>query len=261
MYKVKDYYNFIDTWAPFNHIEEGDNVGLLCGDMQCAVTGVMIALDVTLEVIKEAKQKGANLIISHHPIIFGGIYEITLGTATGTICYALAQNSMNVICAHTNLDAAKGGVNDVLAEAIGLSDVVGIEDNMLMRVGELPQAMDINAFAQHVKESIGTTFIRISGKKPEMIKKVALIGGSGGTDIMQAKNAGADIFLVGDGKHHEGLAAKTMDFCMMEAGHYETEVIILEKVHSYLQTCTNEVQSINGIHVTCTHTNPFEVVC
>lgn len=121
MLKVKDYYNFIDAWAPFDLAQDYDNVGLLLGNMEYDVSGVLIALDVTCDVINEAKSLGANLIIAHHPIIFSGIYDVTCNTATGKICYLLAQNLMSVICAHTNLDAAEGGVADCLADALDLS--------------------------------------------------------------------------------------------------------------------------------------------
>lgn len=260
MIKVKDYYNFIDTWAPFDSADDYDNVGLLCGDMECDVLGVIIALDITPEVINEAKDKGANLIISHHPIIFGGIDSVTLSSGSGSVCYALAQNSMNAICAHTNLDAADGGVNDTLAEVLELKNIEFVEENTMMRVGELSAAMEVLEFAQHVKNKLGAERVRVCGIQPDKIKKVALLGGSGGSYLMQAKNTGADIFLVGDAKQNEGIEAQTMNFCMMDAGHYETEVLVLKKVHSYLQKCTNEVQSINGIHITCVHTGPFEVL-
>lgn len=261
MLKVRDFYDFIDKWAPYETAEEYDNVGLLVGNMEDEVEGVLLALDITPEVILEAKEKGANLIISHHPIIFGGINDVTFGSASSMICYMLAQNSMSAICAHTNLDAAEGGVNDCLAEAIGMINVKGVDSNTMMRVGDMPQPIDMKEFALHVKQSIDAGRIRVAGKVSDKVSKVAVLGGGAGQYHMEAQKTGADVYLTGESKHHEGLAVATMNFCMMDAGHYETEVLVLKKMHTYLQKCVNEVQSISTITITCVRTGPFEVLC
>ena len=261
MLKVKDYYNLMDEYAPFDTALSHDNTGLLVGNMQDDVNGILLALDITYEVIMEAKAKGANLIISHHPIIYGGLDCITTSTAAGRICHALIKNSMSAICAHTNLDIAKGGVSDCFAEAIGLLDIKGVNDNAMLRVGELRAAMDVNEFALHVKENVGAERVRVSGRLHDKISKVAVLGGSGGEFFMDAFKTGADIFVVGSAKQHEGLAVDTMNFCMMDAGHYETEVLVLKRVHSYLQNCIDDVQSISTIRITSVRTGPFSVIC
>jgi dinuclear metal center YbgI/SA1388 family protein len=261
MLKVRDYYEFMDKWAPFEEAESYDNVGLLVGNMDDDVIGVLLTLDITPDVILEAKEKGANLIIAHHPIIFGGTNDISFNSASGMICYMLAQNSMSAICAHTNLDAAESGVSDTLAEAIGLINIKGVNSNTMMRVGDMPEAMTTKEFALHVKKCIDAGRVQVAGKVPDKIRKVAVLGGGAGQYYMEAKKTGADIFLTGASKHHEGLAVATMNFCMMDAGHYETEVPILKIMHAYLQKCINEVQSISTISMTCVRTGPFEVLC
>ena len=260
MLKVKDYYNLMNNWAPFDTEVEYDNVGMLVGNMEDEVTGVIIALDITKEVIEEAKEEGANLIISHHPIIFRGLNEVSFSTASGMLSYELARNSMNAICAHTNLDIAQGGVSDCMAEILELKKVECCQENVFLRMGELEKEMDIQEFASLVKEKMSADCIQIAGIPPKSIKKVAVAGGSACSEYIYAKNMGADILLSGEAKHSEGLAVQTIGFCIMKAGHYHTEATVLPKILSYLQKCTSGVQSIGRIRITCAKTSPFKVM-
>ena len=114
MATIKDIYNFIDSFAPFNTQEEWDNSGLLVGDKNAKVTKILFALDVTSDVIEQAKNVGANLIITHHPVIFKAISNVL----SDSLMYKLISNNISIICAHTNYDKAVDGVNDILCKAV-----------------------------------------------------------------------------------------------------------------------------------------------
>ena len=149
MSKVIDFYNFIDTIAPFNTQEDWDNSGFLVGDGNAEVKKVILALDVTEDVLKEAENKGANLIITHHPVIFGSLKEFH----PSSLAFVAAQKNIAVISAHTCLDIADGGVNDCLAGALELSDIGKCGDELgLLRIGNLKEKMTCLEFVKYVSD-------------------------------------------------------------------------------------------------------------
>ena len=135
--KVKEILNLMNDWAPHETAEEFDNVGLLVGAGRADVTGILIALDATVEVIAEAKEAGANLIVTHHPVIFDPITGITPETSQGRTVRMLVKEEISVICAHTNLDSTEGGVSDALAQALELKNIKKVPECAYMRLGSL----------------------------------------------------------------------------------------------------------------------------
>ena len=123
MLKVKDVYGWVDEIAPFDKAESWDNVGLLCGSMENEVQAIFCALELNDEVLDAALEKGCSLIVTHHPILFGGRKNLCEDTAEGRLLCRLVRAHMNLIAAHTNYDVAAGGVNDCLAEVLGLTNV------------------------------------------------------------------------------------------------------------------------------------------
>ncbi len=205
----------IEAMAPLNTAEEWDNPGLLIGNAEDAVSRVLVALDITPGAAETAIAMGADLIITHHPVIFSPLKALD----SRSLPYRLAAAGIAVISAHTNLDKAPGGVNDVLAEALMLTDVRMLSDGMC-RIGRLPEVMTDKAFAKAAAETLNTAVrVNATGKK---ILTVAVCGGSGG-DFIPAVAPVADAFVTGEVRHHEWLAANELGLTVIEAGHYATE--------------------------------------
>jgi dinuclear metal center YbgI/SA1388 family protein len=195
----------------------------ICPDKNNEVKKVLCSLDVTNDVIDYAIEGGFDVIVAHHPMLFNGIKEVSELRPDGERTVKCVRNNIAVMTFHTRLDAVEGGVNDTLASLVGLENVyVGEGCDGIMRVGELPDEMDALEFAHKVKEALGApvvTLSRHSGK----VKKVGLVGGSGGSGLVPAKACGADTFLTGDLKYHEIIAPHDSGMNLVVAGHSFTE--------------------------------------
>ncbi|MDL2232790.1 Nif3-like dinuclear metal center hexameric protein [Ruminococcaceae bacterium OttesenSCG-928-L11] len=230
MITVEAYMKAMQTIAPFELAEPWDNPGLLIGGGDREVCGVVVALDATSAVIDEAVEQGANLIVTHHPVIFSPLKSI----GADSIPWKLVQAGISVISAHTNLDIAEGGVNDALAEQLGLTNVRPMNESGLGRVGELPAPMESAAFAALVKERLQAPAVRYHAIG-DKVKTVALCGGSGGDYLADAIQSGAQAYLTGECKHHIWLEAAEAGILLAEAGHYHTEAVIVEPLAKRLR--------------------------
>ena len=221
---VKDIFDFLNERAPFDTCEEWDNVGLLVGSGRLPATRVLVALDATDGALEAAKAIGADLIVTHHPVIFNAMKRLD----ADSFPYRLAAAGISAISAHTNLDKAMGGVNDVLAARLGLNDVEIAADG-ITRIGTLPEEMSADAFAAHVAGALGMP-VRAAGNKP--VKKVAVCGGGGGGFIAACFGL-ADCFVTGEVKHHEWLYAAG-HINVIDGGHYSTEVPVVDTLCRWL---------------------------
>ena len=227
---VSDIFKCIDEFAPFNICEEFDNVGLLVGDAKRNVSNVLISLDLTSGVLNQAKNIDAELIITHHPIIFKPLKHIY----SDELITQVINSGISVICAHTNLDKVNGGVNDVLAEILGLKDIKILENSLEYgRIGHLSEKLDCDSFIKHVAKKLNTSVraTRFNGS----IETVAVLGGAGEFAWSEAKKSGADAFVTGESKHHIFIEAKRNSFCFVDAGHFETEVLVCKALRDRLQ--------------------------
>ncbi len=258
--KIKDIVNLMDMWAPFETAEDFDNVGLLVGDKSEDVRGIVIALDVSDDVIDEAVAKGANVIITHHPTIFYAMKNLTPHTAQGSMVTKLIKNEIALISSHTNLDMAKGGVTETLAHALKLKNLKETEVSEFMRVGELCCKMTPQEFAEHAAYMLGSEKIVVAGPTPKAIKTVCVMSGAGGSYLDEAKKVGADIFLTGEMRHEHAIAANNMGIYSMAVGHYESEAVVLPKIMECLQKGTDDVQLSDGIKITLSGENPFGIM-
>ena len=217
MTTVKNIYDYINSIAPYDTQEEWDNSGHLIGDFRKEVKKCVMALDCTKEVCLFAKETGADLVLTHHPsIFFGGIKTVKSDSAV----YILANSGISALCAHTNYDFAQGGINDSLAEILGLKNTSHIGDGLIVK-GELDAPMSIDDFAEFVSDKLSCAGIRYTDtEKP--IKTVALGGGSCG-DYMLSALEEADCFLTGEMKYHAMLDAAQKGCAVISAGHFETE--------------------------------------
>lgn len=230
---VREIYDLIDRIAPFSEAMDFDNVGLLVGGGNAEVTRAVVCLDATGEVVREAAELSAQLIVSHHPVIFTPLKAVEAGSAV----YEAVQKEISIISAHTNLDKAfPFGVNAALAQALGLLNTRSILPDgagTLGAMGELPKEMSAEAFAEHVKASLGLPHLQYTACS-RSIRTAAVISGAGGEYAEEAFRCGADAVVTGEVKHHEFIAAKALGFLLCAAGHYHTEVLYRESMAAYL---------------------------
>ena len=230
---VKQVYDWIDGLAPFASCESWDNSGLLSGSMGGLVSGVYCALDVSMRVIEDALSKGCNLLLTHHPILFGGRKNLREDDIEGKMLCRLIREKLNVISAHTNFDKADGGVNDILARAIGMKSPGKIEgdEEGFLRIGEV-EPMKLADFVLSVRKTLGGA-VRAYGDCDKTIKTVAVCGGAGGEFAKMAFHAGADAYVTGEMRYHDSLDLAQSGFATLQAGHDATEKIAVRG----LQNC------------------------
>lgn len=238
MITVAEIVRFLETKAPVSLAEEWDNPGLLVGDETQEVSGVLVCLDITSAVVEAAVKAGASLIISHHPVIFNPIKRLE----SHSVPYRLAANGIAALALHTNLDAASGGVNDDLSARLGLVNVA-VQPDGIVRTGMLPKPFSAEAFAKHASAVLHTPVRWHEGEGA--VNTVAVCGGAGG-DLVQ--EAAADAVVTGELKHHEWLALAEQGKTIVEAGHYETEVGVVDTLSDWLKEAfpTLAVQSFEG---------------
>lgn len=255
MSTVTHIYDAIDRLAPFWLTMDFDNTGILVGDRNREVSCALLALDCTPAVIEQAKQLGAQLIVTHHPVIFHPLKRVN----EDAVVYQLIRSDIAVISAHTNLDIAQGGVNDALASAIGLRDCRGLEllneqtGAWLGRIGTLPEPLSPEAFAAHVKACLNAASVKFSAA-PRVIHTVALCSGSGADCLDAAISAGADALLTSEVKQHEYLAAAAAGISIFDAGHFDTEDIVIEPLRDYL------AKEIPDVHFFTTHRSAIQAI-
>lgn len=229
MVTVKDIVDYLETIAPTSMKMEWDNTGLLCGDPNCPVYKILVALDPFESVCYEAHDVGADLIVTHHPLIFEAPRSITTQTSIGRSILFLCEKGICAVNAHTNLDCAPGGVNDVLAARLELEDITVINPSGqdargnpwgLLRMGSF--CAELPAFLTHVKNKLGTPILRyVNGGKP--VHKVAVGGGACAGSLMEAYDAGCDTFITSDIKYNQFWDAKDLGINLIDAGHFYTE--------------------------------------
>lgn len=228
--KVREIKDYLNELYPFENKCDWDNCGLLVGDEETEITKIGFALDLTFETLEDAKNNGVNLIVTHHPVIF----HAQKSFVSGNIAYEAALSGMSVISCHTCYDSAKGGVSEILADAIGLSEietVVTEETPYCVRIGKT-DCVSPEVFALNVASALSATVRFAKGDKN--ITKAAVCGGAGGDFITEVASAGADAYVTGDMSHHEFLLAQELGLTVIAAGHFETEIIsvlpLLERV-------------------------------
>ncbi len=230
----------LDEMAPPELAESYDNVGLLAGHPERSVSRILVALDLTMGAVKEAQEIGAQLIVTHHPILFRGRKNLREDDAEGAAVCEMIRAGISMIAAHTNFDNAECGVNDALAEALELQKVESLGQGM--RIGTLKEVQTPASIGPEVERRIGGR-ARVYAERPDsLIERVAVCGGAGGDFFEIAAQAGAQAFVTGEVKHHDALAAVAGGLCLIEAGHYETEHIAIKLLADGLQKRINAVQ-------------------
>ena len=252
MTTVNDILEFMETIAPLSLKMSWDNAGLLCGSRQTPVTKILVALDPFEHVCDEAADWGAQLIVTHHPIIFTPQRTIVDDDNVGRCILKLCRTGISAINAHTNLDQAEGGVNDILAQTLGLENIETIFENnqLLLRCGFVPEQR-LDAFLAAVKEKLHCDGLRYcDGGKP--VRKVAVGGGACGSDLLDAYRAGCDTFVTADIKYNQFWDAHDLGLNIIDAGHFCTENPVCAYLAEKIAAAFPDVEvKISETHADC----------
>ena len=248
---VADIEGLVGEIAPFELAEEWDNVGLLLGRRSSEVARALVALDVTPAVIEEAKALGAQLIVTHHPIMFSARKRVTDDDYEGAMMLEMAAARLSLIAAHTNLDAAPGGVNDTLMAAMGCVHVRG---EGCLRVGDVAEGTTLGMLCEQARRALKAD-VRIYGAQDMPVHVLGCCSGAGSSEIAAARALGADAFITGEVRHNLALEAMGMGVGVIEAGHYETENPVCEVLASALQNAADALEY--KVMFFCSKVNPF----
>lgn len=231
--EIREIIDFLEGFAPPETAEEYDNVGLLVGRENAGVSRVLLCLDVDENVVCEAQKRGAELIISHHPLIFHPLKAITDRTPLGETVLSAAEKKIAVYAAHTNLDWAEGGLNDYFLEKAGLSSGAAIEGRA-GRICTLSPPLTVGGLCLKIKKAFGLKYIRTTADPDRTVEKIALCTGGGGGLSESVLQSGAQIYISGDIKHHEARDLHWGGVGLIEISHYDSEHIAAELLKKLL---------------------------
>lgn len=234
---VRDVYNFIDAFAPFSTQDKFDNSGLLVGSMDAAADRIQVCLDITRQAVEEAAAKGAQLIVSHHPVIF---HKLSALENCNPVTL-LAKHGISAICAHTNVDMAKNGISDVMLELLDIRgdtrvlEPVHSDGTGYGRIVELDFVADAEGLARKCKKAFGCHVVRYYDSRKN-IKTVGVCSGAGGSEdnVAHAAKMGCDALITGDVKHSGFIEAANRGITVIDAGHFHTENIICGQLAAML---------------------------
>ena len=254
MTTVREIERFLYDWAPRELAESWDNVGLLVGDPEAAVERILVALDITPQVAEEALARGCQLIVAHHPVMncaWHPVQTVRADDRQGRTLTALLRGGVAAICMHTNLDAADGGVNDILAEKLGLERLEMLTEEKIGRIGTLKCEIPLVEFTHSVIESLGCNGLRyVDAGRP--VHRVAVGGGACGCYIPQAVAAGCDTFVTSDLKYNDFLDTEGLN--LIDAGHFPTENVVCPALRDRLQG------AFPAVDVLCSTSHSREII-
>ncbi|MBQ4347760.1 MAG: Nif3-like dinuclear metal center hexameric protein [Firmicutes bacterium] len=236
MVKCREICDIMEEIAPAALAESWDNPGLAAGDPDFGIEKILVALDATLEVVNEAITLGADMIITHHPLIFGGLKTLREDIPDGERAAKIIRAGLCVFSAHTNLDTAKGGTNDCLAALLGIENLKPLtgEEEGLGRIGSI-EPCSLGEFAQRAREALKLDTLKTAGNPGRMISKIALCTGAGAEFISRAHELGAELYITGDIKFHDAQKALALGLCIMDGTHWATERIIVHELAKILK--------------------------
>ncbi len=247
MLSVKDIIEIIEKAAPLDLQYSWDNSGFLCGSVNKEVKKLYLTLDVNMYTVNEAVKLGADMILSHHPVLFKGANNINYDTPQGYVIKEIIKNDIALYASHTPMDCAAGGINDVLADKLGIINKKIIEKNDkydgcgLGRCGDLENAVTLREFVSRVKKALKTPFVRVCGAPETIIKRAAVGGGACDELIPAAKKSGADVMVTADMKYHISMDSVESGICVIDAGHYPTESFVIEIFEELLKNTDTEL--------------------
>ena len=226
---TKDIIKELERVFPKDLEEERENVGLLIGDEKREVQKIQISLDATEKAIDKAIENGVDKIVTHHPMIFRAIKSIDYSTVLGRKIIKLIENKINLYTLHTNLDSALNGLNDYILKKLGIDEAKIVDENMniessgIGRVYKLIKNSTIEEYIQILKKNLEIESVRFIGDEKRVVKKIALVNGTGMSYRKKAKKMGVDLFITGDVGYHEDSDAKEAGLNLIDIGHFEGE--------------------------------------
>ncbi|TLM80702.1 Nif3-like dinuclear metal center hexameric protein [Pseudarthrobacter sp. NamE2] len=261
-----------ELW-PESLAENWDEVGLVAGHPSAPVRKVMFAVDPTLEVINEAVEWGAELLITHHPLLLRGVTSVAATTAKGRAVHRLIESGTALLTVHTNGDSAVGGVSDVLADALGLQDVVplsvaanGLPEEGIGRVGDLADAMSLGDFAAKVFAILPSVAggVRVSGDKDGLVRRIAVCGGAGDSLFNEVRASNADVFVTADLRHHPASEARESALngrpYLVDVSHFASEWLWLPAAAAALGNVLADQGHDVEIQVSATNSDPWDFI-
>ena len=235
--KVKDIISTIESFAPLSIQERWDNSGLCVGSPEDEVHSVLLGLDCTPGLVDEAIACGADMIVTHHPLIFSGLKNISPENMVGAAVIKAIKAGISIYAAHTSADKVLAGVSGAMAARLGLTDVEILDEDGdgtgLGVVGNLPEPLPAEEMTRLVKEKFGLKVLKSSRPLEGMISRVAMCGGSGRSLIGAAMKSGAQLYVSGDISYHDFFTEK--GFMIMDIGHYESEIEIVDILFSLIK--------------------------
>lgn len=244
--KCREIIEILETLAPRRCACEWDNPGLLAGRMDKEVKKILLTVDVDDRAVEKAVCEKADMIISHHPLIFKPVKHVTDEDFIGRRLVKLIQSDISYYAMHTNFDAAPGCMADIVAKRLGIVFGAPLEDMGeengipygIGKIGVLHAPMNGRAFAKQIKEEFGLPYVTVYGNElweEEPVKIAATCPGSGGSTIREALNKGAQVLVTGDISHHEGIDAAAQRLMIIDAGHYGLEHVFMDHMEQYLK--------------------------
>lgn len=241
--RLKEIIGFMENIAPLELKEGFDNVGLMIGDKEKKITKIILALDCTLKVIEEAKTYGAELILTHHPLLFKKPSTITTDTLLGKKIIELIKNDINLYSAHTNWDAVKEGLNDTVVNLMGFQSTEVVETSKnrnydscgIGRIIELEHKLSLKEIIEKIKTNLGVINLRFVGDLHKQINKIAVVNGSGQDFFEASRILGTDCIITGDTTYHYVSDYKEMGLTIIDIGHFMSEWPALIKVSEKLK--------------------------
>ena len=248
MVKVEDIFRTLCELAPLELQMDFDNSGFLVGRGEQPVQRVLLALDVTDEVIDEAIRCGVQLIVSHHPVIFNPVRAVTDTNAQGRRLLKLIERHIAVISMHTNLDIAQGGVNDVLSETLGIQTENVLTEDGCGRIGSLDTELSLDEFLLRCKKALSCNGLRyVDAGRP--VRRVAVMGGSGADSLERAAALGCDTYVTADIKYHQFQRALELGVNFIDADHFCTENPVMSRLSGWLKERFPDLQiTVSSIH-------------
>ena len=264
---ISDIIKLLEDIAPTCLAEDWDNVGLQLGKRDWSVRSIWVALDPLPEVVTAACREKVDLLITHHPLIFRPIKNLDFDTSLGAIFKQATDNHMGILSAHTNLDTAADGTNDVLASRIGLKNVKVLGDEIsthsglgLGRIGELEEPLDLSAFAASVIKKLGVSHAKVAGSRDLVISKAAVCSGSGSDLLRHFFSSDAQAYISGDFRYHDARDAEAHNRGLIDIGHFASEQIILEVLTEQLHVRSTQAGMDVTIEACGLEKDPFMII-
>lgn len=244
---TKDIIKDLEKSFPKNLAEDWDNVGLLIGDIKRDIRKIQISLDATEKAIDNAIENNIDMLVTHHPMIFKGIKNIDYSTVLGRKIIKIIENRMNLYTLHTNLDSALNGLNDYLLDNLGIKEAKIVDENIngenagIGRIYYLEKNYTIKEYIEFLKNRLEIENVRVVGDEKKIVRKVALVNGSGMSYWKKVKKMGVELFITGDISYHEALEAREEGMTLIDIGHFEGEKYFAKLLKSHLEKKDIEV--------------------